>query len=118
MLIAVVLAAAAMQAPLWGWEVDGAALDFGFARHLALGDGIVAQAGRERVEGFSNPTWISLLAVLQKNPATKLIVFYERDQVHQLDKLRARFALFEALAYPIEEGRLVAALLRARGASA
>lgn len=60
----------------------------------------------------------SLLAVIQKTPATKLIVFYERDQAHQLDKLRARFPLFEALAYPIEEGRLAAALLRARGASA
>jgi hypothetical protein len=60
----------------------------------------------------------SLLAVIQKTPATKLIVFYERDQAHQLDKLRARFSLFEALPYPIEEGRLAAALLRARGASA
>ncbi len=60
----------------------------------------------------------SLLAVIQKTPATKLIVFYERDQAHQLEKLRARFSLFEALAYPIEEGRLAAALVRARGASA
>lgn len=58
----------------------------------------------------------SLLAVMQKTPATKLIVFYERDQAHQLDKLRARFTLFEALAYPIEESQLAAALLRARGA--
>ena len=56
----------------------------------------------------------SLLAVIQRTPSTKLIVFYERDQAHQLDKLRARFSLFEALAYPIEEGRLAAALLRAR----
>ena len=59
----------------------------------------------------------SLLAVIQKTPGTKLIVFYERDQTHQLDKLRARFPLFEALAYPIEEGRLAAALVRAREAS-
>ena len=58
----------------------------------------------------------SLLAVIQKTPATKLIVFYERDQAHQLDKLRARFTLFEALAYPIEESQLTAALQRAGGA--
>ncbi|MDP8223425.1 MAG: hypothetical protein P9L99_08705 [Candidatus Lernaella stagnicola] len=43
--------------------VDDAAISFTFARHLAEGYGSVAYPGGERVEGFSNPTWVGLLAV-------------------------------------------------------
>lgn len=43
----------------------------------------------------------SLLAVIQRNPMTRLIVFYEKEYEHQLDKLRVRFPLHATLAYPI-----------------
>lgn len=43
----------------------------------------------------------SLLAVIQRTPQTRLIVFYEKEHEHQLDKLRARFPLHATLAYPI-----------------
>jgi hypothetical protein len=43
----------------------------------------------------------SLLAVIQRHPQTRLIVFYEKEHEHQLDKLRARFPLHATLAYPI-----------------
>ncbi len=54
----------------------------------------------------------SLLAVVQKMPATKVVVFYEREQAHQLEKLRARFPLFDTLAYPIAPTHVQAALTR------
>lgn len=44
----------------------------------------------------------SLLAVVQRRPQTRVIVFYEKDYVHQFDKLRARFPLHATLAYPIQ----------------
>jgi hypothetical protein len=46
--------------------VDDAAISFTFARNIAQGFGSVAYPGGERVEGFSNPTWVALLATLQK----------------------------------------------------
>ena len=33
----------------------------------------------------------SLLAVVQRNPQTRVIVFYEKEYEHQFDKLRAAF---------------------------
>lgn len=44
----------------------------------------------------------SLLAVVQRSPQTRVIVFYEKDYAHQFDKLRARFPLHATLAYPIQ----------------
>lgn len=44
----------------------------------------------------------SLLAVVQRRPQTRVIVFYEKDYAHQFDKLRARFPLHATLAYPIQ----------------
>jgi hypothetical protein len=37
----------------------------------------------------------------------KVVVFYEKEYRHQLDKLRTMFSNFEALAYPIQESELV-----------
>ena len=48
----------------------------------------------------------SLLAVVQRHPRIKIIVFYEPEVNHQLDKLRARFNLFETLAFPIQTDQL------------
>jgi hypothetical protein len=55
----------------------------------------------------------SLLAVVQRTPGTRVIVFYEREQEHQLAKLRARFPIHAALCYPIAPERLVEAVGRA-----
>lgn len=54
----------------------------------------------------------SLLAVIQRNPQTRLIVFYEKEHEHQLDKLRARFPLHATLAYPITPEALKQSLIQ------
>lgn len=56
-----------------GREVDDAGITFAFANHLAQGYGIVLYPGGERVEGYSNPTWMFLLALGNK---LGLDVFY------------------------------------------
>ena len=51
----------------------------------------------------------SLLATVERlqqgseNESIKVIVFYEKEYQHQLDKLKAVFSNFETIAYPIEE---------------
>lgn len=50
---------------LRGWWVEDAAIAFAYARNLAHGDGLVAFAGGERTEGYSDPLWILLLAAVQ-----------------------------------------------------
>lgn len=50
----------------------------------------------------------SLMSVLQRLPATRVIVFYEREYAHQLARLQARFPLFRAMTYPIDEIALAA----------
>ncbi|MFZ5621884.1 MAG: hypothetical protein ACOY5W_12750 [Pseudomonadota bacterium] len=50
----------------------------------------------------------SLMSVLQRLPATRVIVFYEREYAHQLARLQARFLLFRAMTYPIDEITLAA----------
>lgn len=48
---------------LWDWYVEDAAISFAYARNWAEGDGLVAFRGGERIEGYSNPTWVALLAL-------------------------------------------------------
>ncbi len=55
----------------------------------------------------------SLLAVLQRLPKTKVIVFYENEHAHQLAKLTGRFPIHEALLFPIDPGKLEQSLQRA-----
>lgn len=50
----------------------------------------------------------SLMAVLQRLPDTRVIVFYEREYASQLARLQARFPLFRVMAYPIGEEALAA----------
>jgi len=52
----------------------------------------------------------SLLAVVQRQGRARIVVFYEREQEHQLAKLRAVYAIHAALAYPISEASLAAAI--------
>jgi len=54
----------------------------------------------------------SLLAVVQRTPKTRVIVFYEKDHAHQLTRLTNQFPIFESLTYPIESVRLENCLRR------
>lgn len=48
----------------------------------------------------------SLLAVVQRQPDTQVIVFYEKEFTPQFDKLRARLPVHHALAFPVDESAL------------
>lgn len=58
----------------------------------------------------------SLLAVVQRFPATRVIVFYEKEFTPQFDKLRARLPVHHALAFPVDASAL-RACLQGQGAS-
>ena len=45
----------------------------------------------------------SLLAVVQRLPDTRVIVFYEKEFAIQFEKLRARLPVCQALTFPVEE---------------
>ncbi len=44
----------------------------------------------------------SLLAVVSRQTGTRVIVFYDREHAHHLERLKAGFPLHAALAYPID----------------
>jgi hypothetical protein len=48
---------------LWEWYIEDAAISFAYARNWAAGDGLVVLPGGERVEGYSNPLWVALMAL-------------------------------------------------------
>lgn len=45
----------------------------------------------------------SLIAVAQRNENIKLIVFYEKEYLHQFEKLKERYNFHATFAYPIME---------------
>ena len=47
------------------WYIEDAAISFAYANHLAIGEGLVPYPGGERVEGYSNPTWVLLMAIFE-----------------------------------------------------
>lgn len=51
---------------LSNWLVDDAGVSMSYARNLADGYGLVAQPGVAPVEGYSDPAWVLLLALLAK----------------------------------------------------
>jgi hypothetical protein len=53
---------ASVRGALWEWYIEDAAISFAYARNLFEGDGLVAFPGGERIEGYSNPTWVALMA--------------------------------------------------------
>ena len=55
----------ALQATLVRWYIEDAAISFSYARNWAMGEGLVSWAGGERCEGYSNPTWVLLMALWQ-----------------------------------------------------
>jgi len=52
----------------------------------------------------------TLMAVVQRLPETRVIVFYEREYRHQLERLTSRFPVHAELPFPIDEQALEAAL--------
>lgn len=55
----------------------------------------------------------SLLAVIQRSPSTRVIVFYDKEYEHQLARVTSRFPIHATLAYPIQPGALEACLKEA-----
>ena len=55
----------AHQAVHWNWYIDDSAISFAYARNWADGEGLVPLPGAERIEGYSNPTWVVLLALFE-----------------------------------------------------
>lgn len=52
----------------------------------------------------------TLMAVLQRLPATQVIVFYEQEYAHQLERLTSRFPVHATLPFPIDVNALEEAL--------
>jgi hypothetical protein len=48
----------------------------------------------------------SLLAVVQRMPGTRVIVFYDREYLPQFDMLRGRLPIHAAIAFPVSESAL------------
>ncbi len=51
------------QLALKDWFIEDAAISFAYAKNWAAGDGLVVFPGGERIEGYSNPTWVALIAL-------------------------------------------------------
>jgi hypothetical protein len=45
--------------------IDDSAICFTFARNIAAGEGVVPWPGGERIEAFSDPSWVALLTLFQ-----------------------------------------------------
>lgn len=54
----------------------------------------------------------SLLAVVQRMPDTRVVVFYDREYQSQFEKLKARLPVHAALAFPVTEEQLSDCLRR------
>ena len=52
----------------------------------------------------------SLIAVAQRNTWMNLIVFYEKEYKHQLERLYTRYKFFSTFSYPVNESMLESAL--------
>ena len=55
----------------------------------------------------------SLLAVVQRTPGIRVIVFYEKEYRPQFEVLRARLPVHQALSFPVNEADVRACLLEA-----
>ncbi len=57
----------------------------------------------------------SLMARLQGERKSRVVVFYQQDQADKFGRLRSRFPIFDALTFPIDAPALEASLRRALG---
>lgn len=55
----------------------------------------------------------SLIAVAQRKPSIKIIVFYEKEYQHQFERLQDQYAFFDAMVLPIDSKILAESLQRA-----
>jgi hypothetical protein len=80
---AIVVVALCLYGGLWIWSTsfvvegqrtfclsDDQMISMRYARHLAAGQGLVWNPGGERVEGFSNPAWVLVMALVHLLPLT------------------------------------------------
>jgi DNA-binding NtrC family response regulator len=56
----------------------------------------------------------TLMAVLQRHPEVKVVVFYQEEYAPKFEALRARFAIHAALPFPVDVARLEAVLREIR----
>lgn len=56
----------------------------------------------------------SMMAVVQRLPDVRVIVFYDKEQAHQLARLEARFLLAAKLAFPVAEAMVEETLVKLR----
>jgi len=54
----------------------------------------------------------TLMALVQRLPGTRVIVFYEKEYLHQFERVARRFPIHAALPFPIDQAELDAALQR------
>lgn len=54
----------------------------------------------------------SLMSVVQRIPGCHVIVFYEQEFAHQLQRLTSQYPVFATLAFPIDETALRRVLLQ------
>lgn len=59
----------------------------------------------------------TLMAVLQRHPEVKVVVFYQEEYAPKFEALRARFAIHAALTFPVDAARLEAVLRDIRAAA-
>lgn len=60
----------------------------------------------------------SLMSVVQRLPGCHVIVFYEQEYAHQLQRLTNQHPVLASLAFPIDEEKLKQALQQALGGKA
>lgn len=52
----------------------------------------------------------TLMAMVQRLPETRVVVFYEKEYAHQFERVTSRFPIHAALTFPIDEAELEQAL--------
>jgi arabinofuranosyltransferase len=109
-LLGVVPALLALLAVLHVWVTEDAFIDFRVVQHLLAGHGPVFNLG-ERVEAYSNPLWVAILAILA---APFHLVFGERAPIEWIAVLVGLASAVAGVALA-ELGALQLARARGRG---
>jgi hypothetical protein len=63
-MLGILIGAVSHNVAMFHWYIEDAAISFGFADNIAAGYGAVVQPGLERLEGYSDPTWVAILTLL------------------------------------------------------
>ncbi len=65
-------------------------------------------AFRDRVSSLE-----SLIAIVERRPEIKVIVFLDQEYRHQFERLQIQYSFFDTIIYPVEKERLEQSLQRA-----